>query len=45
MAKWRNGIRDGLKIRSSLEGVGSSPTLATIRPGHAHLAIVGLQLQ
>src|SRR4051794_15661603 len=27
--KWRNGRRAGLKIRSSQEGVGSSPTFGT----------------
>ncbi len=27
--KWRNGRRAGLKIRSSQEGVGSSPTFGS----------------
>ena len=30
LPKWRNGRRAGLKIRSSQEGVGSSPTFGTI---------------
>ena len=38
--KWRNGRRAGLKIRSSQEGVGSSPTFGTIeRPSGIVAAI------
>ena len=38
--KWRNGRRAGLKIRSSQEGVGSSPTFGT--PSATLFALGGL---